>query len=163
MSQHRSALACSFALAIVGCGGGNVDRGFYGEIAVEEKGATGPNAPIPSAKKKMASSRFERPKLILIRAAWCDICKAVEPSILRAYEPYKGKVDLVVLDVTDEASVAKSHARASDEGVRAFFTQYGARTPSVGVFVGAERGRLVHGNLSDETILARELDHAVGR
>ena len=158
-----ASLACSVML--LACGGGNVDRGFYGDIVEAPKGATGPNAPgRPKKPKPVQSSSkagFERPKLVLIKAAWCGICKEVEPSILAAYEPYRGKIDLIVLDVTDETTVAASHTRAGDEGLREFFVQYGARTPTVGVFVGEGNGRLVRGDFKDPELLKRELDFSL--
>ncbi|NUP06921.1 MAG: thioredoxin family protein [Polyangiaceae bacterium] len=158
-------VVASIALAACG-GGGTVDRGFYGEIVEEPKGASGPNG--PAAKRTPAKTTklhvsFDRPKLVVIRAGWCDICKDVEPSIMAAYEPYRGKIDLVVLDVTDEAAVAKAHGRASDEGVREFFMQYGARTPTVGVFIGEDNGRLVHGQLKDPDVLKRELEFSLSQ
>ena len=147
-----------------GCGGGNVDRGFYGEIEEQPRGATGPSTPGAAPKRRPPERRpFDRPKLVVIRAGWCDICKAVEPSLQSTYESYKGEVDLVVLDVSDETTVAKSHQTADDEGVREFFVKYGARTPTVGVFTGKDQGRLVHGNVADPEVLKRELDHALGR
>ncbi|MBK6513040.1 MAG: thioredoxin family protein [Polyangiaceae bacterium] len=157
------ALCCVAPLGA--CGGGNVDRGFYGEYSEAPRGATGPNAPLREKKKapKAALSKagFERPKLVLIKAAWCGICKEVEPSIMAAYEPYRGKVDLIVLDVTDETTVAASHGKAGDEGLRDFFVQYGARTPTVGVFVGEGNGRLVRGDFKDPELLKRELDFSL--
>lgn len=144
------------ALCLASCGGGKVDRGFYGEIEAAGSGEA-------TAQSRPASrpARFLKPKLVIIRADWCNFCHELEPSIRAAYAPYREKIDLVVLDVTDEATTNASLSRAATEGVRTFMDKYGARTPSVGLFVSAEHGRLVHGDLSDPETLKRELDYAL--
>lgn len=156
------------ALALIAtssCGGGRVDPGFYGGVMEEPEGP--PAAEKPARGQPVAArpapSTFERPKLVVIRAGWCPICRQVEPSVMSAWEAYRGKVDLVVLDVSDEAKVSQALADATEQGCRSFFEKYGARTPTVGIFVQPEKGRLVHGELSDPATTTRELENAVAQ
>jgi thiol-disulfide isomerase/thioredoxin len=149
----------ALALAPLGCGGGEVDPGFYEPVIV----ARGGDAPSTSAHARPPEPgpRFDKPKLVLITADWCTFCQAARPSIMEAYEPFRAKVELVELDVTDDFTTKESLRVAEEEGVRSFFERFHSRTPTVGVFVGVEDGRLVHGELEDPETLTRELDHAV--
>jgi thiol-disulfide isomerase/thioredoxin len=147
---------------LLGCGGGRVDPGFYGEIDAPQTVAGTPDEPAPPGTRVSTTVSFDRPKLVIIRADWCTICRQVEPSIMAAYRPYRTKMELVILNVSDEASTAQSFRDASAQGVRGFFERYGARTPSVGIFTEPEKGRLVHGELADPDVLKREIEFALG-
>jgi thiol-disulfide isomerase/thioredoxin len=148
------------ALAPLGCGGGDVDPGFYEPVIVARGGGDAPSTSA-HARPSQPGPRFDRPKLVLITADWCTFCQAARPSIMDAYEPFRAKVELVELDVTDDFTTKESLRVAEEEGVRSFFERFHGRTPTVGVFVGVEDGRLVHGDLEDPETLTRELDHAV--
>ncbi len=146
-----------FAVALSACGGGQVDPGFYGPVEAPE--AATAHAP----PGEPAPRRFARPKLVLISAAWCGACREVMPGILAGFAPFEGKVDLVTLDVTDARSTARAAQHARSEHVGEFFDRYAGRTPTVGVFVRPEEGRLVHGPLGDPDTLRRELSAALER
>jgi hypothetical protein len=141
--------------AFFGCGGGNVDPGFYGApIAIDEVAASAQGG---------APARFARPKLVLIRADWCGVCHEVEPGILLGYAGLEAKVDLVVLDVTDARAMRRAAETARAEGVAGFFDRFAGRTPTVGVFTRPEEPRLVHGPVSDPRHIRRELEAALDR
>lgn len=146
-------------LLLGACGSGTVDPGFYEPVIVSQAEPT-PSATAP-ARPPPPGDAFDRPKLVLITADWCHFCRQAEPALMEAYGPYRGKVKLVELDVTDDFTTREAAALATDEGVRAFFDRFQGRTPSVGVFVGVNDGRLVHGDLEDPETLRRELEHAV--
>lgn len=147
---------------LLACGGGQVDRGFYGEIDAPPSRASEPEEIASSGTRASEVVSFTRPKLVIIRADWCIVCRQVEPSIMAAYEPYRTKMELVILNVSDEATTAESFRDASRHGVRGFFEKYGARTPSVGIFTEPEKGRLVHGQLADPDVVKREIEFALG-
>ncbi len=157
MTARVFALA-SLALAFpLGCGGGRADPSFTEPIVEMPGGADHREV------DRGPPRAFSRPKLVVIRADWCSFCRAAQPGIDTAYGAYQTRVDLVVLDVTDEATTEESARLASHEGVSRFFATYEGRTPTVGVFVGPEDGRLVHGALDDPSTLERELAFAVER
>ena len=157
-SLPRVALTLALAAGASTCGGGRVDPEFTQPIQVEAspaRGARNLDTTPPVA--------FAKPKLVVIRADWCDFCRTAQPGIDAAYDAYQAKVDLVVLDVTDDGSTDEAAHIAAHEGVRHFFEAHKGRTPTVGVFVAPEEGRLVHGALEDPETLSRELAFAVAQ
>jgi len=129
-------------LAGTACGGGHVDPGFY--KATEWKDPAADQRAIHS--DETASPIFARPKLVVIRADWCPFCTRAEPAVEAACEQFRGRVDLVVLDVTDEKTSEEAERVARQEGVEVFFRAYRGRTPTMGIFVAPGEGRRVHGN-----------------
>jgi hypothetical protein len=157
----RSLVVLAVVVAATSCGGGRVDPGFYGEGTSEETRAA---ARAPARGGDVSPpARFDKPKLVLIRADWCGICHEVEPGILTAFATYEGKVDLVVLDVSDPRRTAHSADVARAEGVSEFFDRYMGRTPTLGVFTRPEEARLIHGPIGEPAHLRRELEAAVDR
>jgi len=145
------------ALFAASCGGA-IDPEFTEPIVSQADDA--PSA-APIARRPEPGPRFDRPKLVLITADWCKFCQAARPALMEAYGPFHGKVELVELDVTDDYTTKESARIATEAGVRSFFDRFHKRTPTVGVFIGVEDGRFVHGELEDPETLTRELDYAV--
>jgi hypothetical protein len=166
VSDYRvhAARSLSIALPIVAmlvataCGGGHVDPGFYkavewSDAAADERAVRPPNNVPPAI--------FAKPKLGEIRAEWCPFCTRAQPALDAAYGPFRGRVDLVVLDVTDETTAADAARVARMEGVTQFYEAYRGRTPTIGVFVAPGEGRRVHGNMEDPDTLTTALDYAL--
>jgi hypothetical protein len=147
--------ALVLSVAFVACGGGNIDPGFSGPITAE--------APTDRAAPRPPPSRFARPKLVVISAAWCGVCQQVMPGLMVGYAPFEGEVDLLVLDVTDDRAIRRSLEVARSEGVSGFFETYMGRTPTVGIFTRPEAPRLVHGPVGTPAHLRRELEAALAR
>lgn len=143
---------------LLACGGGRVDPGFYG-APVEEPQASAPQ----TEGARVSRARFDRPKLVLIRADWCGVCHEVEPGILLGYAGLEAKIDLVVLDVSDARHLARSADVAREEGVAGFFDRFAGRTPTLGIFTQPEQARLVHGPVGDPAHIRRELEAALTR
>ncbi|NUO51987.1 MAG: thioredoxin family protein [Polyangiaceae bacterium] len=157
----RAIAAATFVVLALGCGGGRVDPGFYGPLPGETAGEQ--RASSASRGSDARPGRFDRPKLVLIRADWCGVCHEVEPGIITGYAAYEDKVDLVVLDVTDARAIARSSEIARREGVSEFFDEFAGRTPTLGVFTRPEQARLVRGPIGDPGLVKRELEAAVER
>ncbi len=84
---------------------------------------------------KMKSGKIaSKPTVALIRADWCSACKAVEPIIQDLMQTYGGKVNLVVLDVTNDETTAKAEATAKSNGLSNFFEANKKSTSTVGIF-----------------------------
>jgi hypothetical protein len=145
----------------IGCGGGRVDPGFYGPLPSETP--SGQRASAAGRGSDVRPTRFERPKLVLIRADWCGVCHEVEPGIITGYAAYEDKADLLVLDVTDARAIARSAEVARREGVSEFFDEFAGRTPTLGVFTRPEQARLIRGPIGDPAHVRRELEAAVER
>ena len=95
----------------------------------------------PLAKKVQG-----KPVLVDIYASWCPACKNIAPTVSQLKKQYEGKVNFVVLDVSDRASTAKSEAIARELGLSEFFaankTQTGSLTiidPSTGKILAQHR------------------------
>jgi thiol-disulfide isomerase/thioredoxin len=154
MKVSRFPAAASLAIFAIAAGcGGRPDPAFYGGAEWRD--------PTVEASAPKRSADYSRPKLVVIRAEWCPFCKSAQPAIDRAYAPFRDRVDLVVLDVTDDATTSDSEKRADAEGVAAFFAQYRGRTPTAGVFIAPGEGRRVHGNMQDPATLTAELTYAL--
>jgi len=88
-----------------------------------------------SAQDKMKGDKMAgKPTVALIRADWCSACKEVEPIINDLMQSYGGKVNLVVLDVTNDETTAKAEATAKSLGLSKFFAANKKSTSTVGIF-----------------------------
>lgn len=144
-------------LPFTACGGGHVDPGFY-KAAEWRDGAADQRA---LRSEEAPSPIFRKPKLVVIRADWCPYCTRAQPAMDAAYEQFRDRVDLVVLDVTDDATTGDAGRVARMEGVGQFFDAYRGRTPTFGVFVAPGEGRRLHGNMEDPETISAALQYAV--
>lgn len=110
-----SGVACG-----LGCGGGQVDPGF-GPAATEVAASSEADPQVP----------LERPRVVLITADWCPACKRTEKAFYPALARFDGRIDLLVLDVTDDEAIASSRQTAAAAGVGRFFEQNRGVTPSI--------------------------------
>jgi thiol-disulfide isomerase/thioredoxin len=82
----------------------------------------------------MMKSNPKNPTVAIIRADWCSACKEVEPIVNELLQSYEGKINLVVLDVSNDESTAKAAATAKSLGLTSFFEANKKSTSTVGVF-----------------------------
>jgi thiol-disulfide isomerase/thioredoxin len=91
-----------------------------------------------SAQDNMMSDKMHaNPKaatVAIIRADWCSACKEVEPVLNEVMQDYGDKLNLVVLDVTNDETTAKAAATAKSLGLTSFFEANKKSTSTVGVF-----------------------------
>jgi len=59
--------------------------------------------------------------VVVVRADWCPTCRRIEPTVTALQREYAGRVSFLVLDVTDDATSARSTVAAEQAGVGAFF------------------------------------------
>ncbi len=86
-----------------------------------------------------ANAVRKKPTVVLIKAEWCGACKRVDPIISSLRKEYGGKMNFVVLDVTDEAAEAKSARIAKSYGLSSFFRTNKRKTSTVAVFKGSTK------------------------
>lgn len=94
----------------------------------------------------------DTPFIVKIHADWCGTCTRMDPTFDELDAKLGGKARIVVLDVTDQESVARSTLEADRLGLRTFFDRYKSQTGTVGVLDGTTREPL--------TILKGETDTA---
>lgn len=114
------ALALAVIFAATGCGGGQVDPGFGPEAAQA-----------PASVEADPQVPLERPRVVLITADWCPACKRTEKAFYPALAHFEGRIDLLVLDVTDDDAIQSSRQTAAAAGVGRFFEQNRGVTPSI--------------------------------
>ncbi len=129
---------CAPALIVLAAcgGGGSVDRGFYG--VVDEA----PSDPVRAG----AASASERPRLVIIRAAWCPACVKTERVLYPVLDQNSDKLDVLTLDVSDDEAIRSSRELAFRAGVSDFFERYRGVTPSIGLVSRGGRVRHYDGN-----------------
>ena len=76
----------------------------------------------------------KNPTVAIIRADWCSACRELEPVMSELMKEYKGKLNFVSLDVTNEETTAKAAATAKSLGLTSFFEANKKSTSTVGVF-----------------------------
>ena len=84
----------------------------------------------------------KKPTVVLIKADWCGACQKVDPIIKSLRKDYGSKMNFVVLDVTDEASEARSARIAKRNGLSSFFKKNKRKTSTVAVF--NKKGKVFH-------------------
>ncbi len=89
-----------------------------------------------------AEPKFAKPTVVIIRADWCRACQKVEPIMMGLMKEYRGKLNFVMLDVTDEAAEAKSYKKAKSIGLGNFFKANKKKTSTVAIFNG--RSKVFH-------------------
>ncbi len=73
------------------------------------------------------------PTVAIIKADWCPYCKNVDPVMMGLMDDYKGKVNFVVFDVTDDSTKAEAMKTAKTLGLTKFYTSNKGKTSTVAV------------------------------
>jgi thiol-disulfide isomerase/thioredoxin len=76
----------------------------------------------------------KNPTVAIIRADWCPYCRQLEPTMMDLMKEYEGKLNFVMLDVTNEETTAKAAAAAKSLGLTSFFEANKKKTSTVGIF-----------------------------
>jgi len=76
----------------------------------------------------------KNPTVAVIRADWCPYCKQLEPTMMDLMSEYSGKINFVMLDVTNKETTAKAAATAKSLGLTSFFEANKKKTSTVGIF-----------------------------
>ena len=92
-----------------------------------------------AADEVSAASDASKPFIVKIHADWCGACTALNGTFDELDANLATRARIVVLDVTDRDSFARSQEEAERLGLRQFFDAYKSRTGIVGVLHGATR------------------------
>ncbi|MGQ9865805.1 MAG: TlpA family protein disulfide reductase [Pseudanabaenaceae cyanobacterium] len=105
-----------------------------------------------------------KPVVIDVFATWCPACKNVAPTLSQLKKDYAGRVNFVVLDVTNRTTTSKTEARATQLGLSQFLKANKAQTglltivdPATGTILAQYRN---NANLAD---YKKVLDQALAR
>lgn len=90
-----------------------------------------------SAKSEgSAAAAKTKPTVVIIRADWCSVCQKLEPTMMGLMKEYGGKINFVILDVTNDDTTAAAAAKAKSLGLGSYFEANKKTTSTVGIFKG---------------------------
>ena len=78
-----------------------------------------------------------RPFVVKLHAQWCPICMLTKGVWAEIEERYAGRVNLLVIDVTNAETAAASAQEAARLGLERFFDEHSGITGAVAVVDGA--------------------------
>lgn len=82
------------------------------------------------------AAQKSKPSVVIIRADWCTACQKLEPTMMELMKEYEGKLNFVILDVTNDETTAAAAAKAQSLGFTSFFEANKKMTSTVAVFKG---------------------------
>jgi thiol-disulfide isomerase/thioredoxin len=97
-----------------------------------------------------------KPTVADVYATWCPACKAIAPTLSSLKEEYKGKINFVVLDVSDRAATTQAQATAQKLGLTKFLEANKSSTGTVAV-IDPATGEIIsqfRGNTNKEDYIA---------
>jgi thiol-disulfide isomerase/thioredoxin len=103
-----------------------------------------------------------KPVVVDVYASWCPACKNIAPTVSQLKEQYAGKVEFVVLDVSDKTTTAAAEATAQELGLSKFLAENKTQTGSLTI-VDPATGRILaqHRNNADKMAYTKILDAAL--
>jgi thiol-disulfide isomerase/thioredoxin len=107
--------------------------------------------PVPTISGEEAASAG-RPYVVKVHAQWCPVCMMTKGVWSEIQRVYSGRVNLVVLDVTNQARTDASRAEAKRLGLEQLFDDYAGATGTIVVVNG--RTRKVTASISGSRDLA---------
>jgi thiol-disulfide isomerase/thioredoxin len=122
-----------------------------------QKGRTNSSIGGPLAKQLQG-----KPVVVDVYATWCPACQNIAPTISQLQKKYAGKVEFVVLDVSDKSTTIAAEAKAQELGLSKFLTENKTQTGSLTIVDPATGNILAqHRNNPDATAYTKILDAAL--
>jgi thiol-disulfide isomerase/thioredoxin len=94
---------------------------------------TAPTVPAISAAE---AAKTDKPYVVKLHAQWCPKCMMTKDVWSQIEAMYAERVNLVVLDFTNDANTEASRAEAERLGLDQFFDEYGGVTGTIAVLDG---------------------------
>ena len=103
-----------------------------------------------------------KPVVVDVYASWCPACKNIAPTVSQLKEEYAGKVEFVVLDVSDKSTTAAAEATAQELGLSKFLLENKTQTGSLTI-VDPATGKILaqYRNNPDKSAYSKVLDAAL--
>lgn len=105
-----------------------------------------------------------KPVVVDVYASWCPACKNIAPTVSQLEKKYAGKVEFVVLDVSDKSTTAAAEAKAKELGLSEFLAANKTQTGSLTI-VDPVTGNILsqHRNNSAIDVYTKVLDVAIAK
>jgi thiol-disulfide isomerase/thioredoxin len=97
--------------------------------------ATNP-APVVPLIREAEAANPARPFVVKLHAQWCPLCMVTKDEWQQIAKTYAGRVNLVVLDFTNQASTDASRVEARRLGLGEFFDEYEGETGTIVILDG---------------------------
>jgi thiol-disulfide isomerase/thioredoxin len=103
-----------------------------------------------------------KPVVVDVFATWCPACQNIAPTLSKLKQDYAGKVQFVVLDVSDKSTTTQAEATAKQLGLSQFLAENKAQTGSLTI-IDPATGKILaqhrnNANLEDyKTVLDQAL------
>jgi thiol-disulfide isomerase/thioredoxin len=127
-----------------------------------------PCAPKPCAGKTvggpLAQKLQGKPVVVDVYASWCAACRNVAPTLARLKQDYAGKVNFVVLDVSNPTTTQQAEAKAKELGLEKFLKMNKSQTGLIAI-VDPATGKILaqHRNNASQSAYTSVLDNALAR
>ncbi|WP_254566069.1 thioredoxin domain-containing protein [Oscillatoria sp. HE19RPO] len=112
----------------------------------------------------LAAELQGKPVLVDVFAEWCSACKNIAPTLAELEKDYEGQVHFVVLDMTNNATVAEAEAKAEQLGLSQFLAETRAQTGTLTI-IDPATGTILeqHRNNPDKSAYTTVLDSALAQ
>ena len=103
-----------------------------------------------------------KPVVVDVYASWCPACQNIAPTVSQLKEEYAGKVEFVVLDVSDKSTTAEATATAQELGLSKFLSENKTQTGSLTI-VDPATGKILaqYRNNPDKAAYSKVLNAAL--
>jgi thiol-disulfide isomerase/thioredoxin len=92
--------------------------------------------PAVAAVSAVQAERADRPYVVKLHAQWCPVCMVTKRIWSQVEDAYSQRVNLVVLDFTNQATTDASRGEARRLGLEPFFDEYAGTTGVIAVLDG---------------------------
>ncbi|MBW4646516.1 MAG: thioredoxin family protein [Goleter apudmare HA4340-LM2] len=142
MYQHNKfllSLLCLSSLVLISCTPTKSDNisqnqaASTTDVAQEKPIAAKDAAKLTSVGNPLAQELQGKPVLVDVFATWCAGCKNIAPTLSELKQEYSGKVNFVVLDVTDQGKLKETQAQAEKLGLGKFLEANKSKTSTVAI------------------------------
>lgn len=82
------------------------------------------------------AAKGKKPVVAIIKAEWCTACQKLDPTMMELMRQYGDRLEFVVLDVSNEETLAKATKTAKKYGLTKFLRENQKKTSTVAVFNG---------------------------
>ncbi len=112
----------------------------------------------------LAAELQGKPVLVDVFAEWCSACKNIAPTLAKLEQDYQGQVHFVVLDMTNNATVAEAEAKAEQLGLSQFLAETKDQTGTLTI-IDPATGTILeqHRNNPDKSAYTTVLDSALAQ
>jgi thiol-disulfide isomerase/thioredoxin len=93
-------------------------------------------APVVASISAADAAAAGKPYVVKMHAQWCVVCMTTKDEWSEIEKTYAGRVNLLVLDFTNEAKTEASRAEAARLGLQKFFDEYSGASGMIAVLDG---------------------------